>query len=94
MGAYAAGMLNIELVGGSTEAILALPPEGCGPGVLFVMDAFGLRPRIQEMAERIAGWGYVVLAPNVFHADGTVPNLPHRRGSSRAGRTWRRASRA
>lgn len=75
MGAYAAGMLSIELVGGSTEAILALPPEGCGPGVLFVMDAFGLRPRIQEMAERIAGWGYVVLAPNVFHADGTVAEL-------------------
>jgi carboxymethylenebutenolidase len=68
-------MLSIELVGGSTEAILALPPEGRGPGVLFVMDAFGLRPRIQEMAERIAGWGYVVLAPNVFYADGTVAEL-------------------
>jgi carboxymethylenebutenolidase len=39
------------------------------------MDAFGLRPRIQEMAQRIADWGYVVLAPNVFYRDGTAAEL-------------------
>jgi len=27
----------------------------------------GLRPRIEEMADRIAAQGYVVLAPNVFY---------------------------
>lgn len=68
-------MLNIELADGSAEAILAVPPEGRGPGVLFFMDAYGLRPRIQEMAERIASWGYVVVAPNVFYRDGTVTEL-------------------
>lgn len=68
-------MLNIELADGSAEAILAVPPSGHGPGVLFFMDAYGLRPRIQEMAEQIADWGYVVLAPNVFHSDGTVAEL-------------------
>src|ERR1700712_3663581 len=45
------------------------------PGVLFYMDAIGLRPRIQEMAQRIADWGYVVLAPNVFYRDGTAAEL-------------------
>lgn len=39
------------------------------------MDAFGLRPRIEEMAQRIANWGYVVLAPNVFYREGTAAEL-------------------
>jgi carboxymethylenebutenolidase len=44
--------------------------------VLFVIDAFGLRPRIQEMADRIAGQGYVVLAPNALYRAGRAPVLP------------------
>jgi carboxymethylenebutenolidase len=44
--------------------------------VLFVIDAFGLRPRIEEMADRIAGQGYVVLAPNALYRAGRAPVLP------------------
>jgi carboxymethylenebutenolidase len=44
--------------------------------VLFIMDAYGLRPRIEEMAGRIAERGYVVLAPNVFYRAGRAPVLP------------------
>jgi carboxymethylenebutenolidase len=40
------------------------------------MDAFGLRPTIAEMIERIAADGYVVLAPNVFYRAGRAPVLP------------------
>ncbi|MFT4110461.1 dienelactone hydrolase family protein [Propionicimonas sp.] len=68
-------MLNLELSDGTAEAIVATPGAGSGPGVLMFMDAFGLRPRIEELAQRVAGWGYVVLAPNVFHRDGTVEEL-------------------
>ncbi|MFT3862488.1 dienelactone hydrolase family protein [Micropruina sp.] len=64
-------MLQITTADGTAEAIVASAPGG-GPGVLLFMDAFGLRPRIQQIAERIAGWGYVVLAPNVFYRAGTV----------------------
>jgi carboxymethylenebutenolidase len=38
-----------------------------------MMDAIGLRPRIEEMAGRIAAQGYVVLAPNVFYRAGRAP---------------------
>lgn len=68
-------MLSISTSDGAAEAIVAPPPRGTGPGVLFFMDAFGLRPRIEEMAAQIASWGYVVLAPNVFYRDGTVSEL-------------------
>src|SRR3954452_23157398 len=64
--------------GGTAEAYVARPVATTGsehPGVLFFMDAIGLRPRIAEMAQRIADWGYVVLAPNVFHRDGTAEDL-------------------
>lgn len=68
-------LVPIPVPGGTAEAHLSLPPAGHGPGVLFVMDAIGLRPQIAAMCERIAGWGYTVLAPNVFHRDGSVAEL-------------------
>jgi carboxymethylenebutenolidase len=67
-------MLQIPTADGVAEAIVESFPDG-GPGVLLFMDAFGLRPRIREIAAEIAGWGYVVLAPNVFYRDGTVADL-------------------
>lgn len=40
--------------------------------MLLIMDAIGLRPRIAEMADEIASWGFTVLAPNVFYRVGTA----------------------
>src|SRR6476619_1707177 len=68
-------LVEIPVPDGTAEAYVARPPSGQGAGVLFFMDAIGLRPRIEEMADRIASWGYVVLAPNVFHRDGRVADL-------------------
>jgi carboxymethylenebutenolidase len=70
-------LIDIPAAEGTAEALVARPSTGTGPfpGVILYMDAFGLRPRIQEMAQRIADWGYVVLAPNVFYRDGTAAEL-------------------
>jgi carboxymethylenebutenolidase len=67
--------IEIPAPGGTAEAYLAGPDDRSSPGVLFYMDALGLRPQIQKMTERIAGWGYTVLAPNVFYRDGSVEDL-------------------
>lgn len=68
-------LIEIETPSGAAEAFLERPDAGSHPGVLLFMDAFGLRPRIADMARRIASWGYVVLAPNVFHRLGSVERL-------------------
>ncbi|MEU1887966.1 dienelactone hydrolase family protein [Micromonospora sp. WMMD987] len=73
---------------GAADAYLARPDgDGPFPAVLFFMDAFGLRPRLAEMAGRIAARGYLVLVPNLFHRTGGVPRFdlteladPQRRG--------------
>lgn len=66
-------MTTLTLPDGDAEAYVAPAPGGePAPGVLFVIDAIGLRPRIEEMADRIASWGYTVLAPNVFYREGTA----------------------
>lgn len=39
------------------------------------MDAIGLRPRIEEMADRIASWDYVVIVPILFYRSGSATDL-------------------
>jgi carboxymethylenebutenolidase len=70
-------MVEVNTPDGVADAYLTRPDgDGEYPGVLFVIDAFGLRPRIEEMADRIAGQGYVVLAPNALYRSGRAPVLP------------------
>ncbi len=67
--------VDIPTPDGIADAYLAAPDDAHRPGVLFIMDAFGLRPTIAEMVDRIAADGYVVLAPNVFYRAGRAPVL-------------------
>lgn len=67
-------MIDIVTPDGVADAYLARPSSGArAPGVLLIMDAFGLREQIHVMAERIAVRGHVVLAPNVFYRSGRAP---------------------
>ena len=67
--------IEIPTADGVAEAYVTSPGDGRYPPVLFYIDAIGLRPRIEDMADRIAGWGYTVMAPNVFYRDGTAAAL-------------------
>ncbi len=68
--------VEITTPDGVANAYLARPDDEPHPGVLFIMDAYGLRATIEEMVERIAADGYVVLAPNVFYRAGPSPVPP------------------
>jgi carboxymethylenebutenolidase len=68
--------VEITTPDGVAEAYLTRPDDPPHPGVLFITDVFGLRSTIEEMADRIAADGYVVLAPNVFYRAGRPPVLP------------------
>ena len=68
--------VDIPTTDGIADAFLTAPDDGAHhPGVLLYMDAFGPRPRLEEMAEHIAAHGYVVLLPHVFYREGPAPRL-------------------
>ena len=71
-----AALTTVDIVtpDGVCDASLAVP-EGTGkfPAVLFLMDAFGVRPVINEWITRIAARGYVVLAPNLLYRSARSP---------------------
>jgi carboxymethylenebutenolidase len=44
--------------------------SGAWPAVVMYMDAFGIRPTLGSMAERLASDGYVVAVPNLYYRSG------------------------
>jgi carboxymethylenebutenolidase len=52
--------------GGTMEAFVALPETGRGPGVLVLMEIFGVGSYIRRACERLADLGYVAMAPDLY----------------------------
>jgi carboxymethylenebutenolidase len=66
--------VDITTQDGTADAYLVHPDDGSRhPAVLLYMDAFGLRPHLEKMADRLAEAGYTVLVPNVFYRHGRSP---------------------
>lgn len=60
---------NVQIAmpdGDHMGAYLALPESGEGPGMLVLMEIFGVGVYIREAADRLAGLGYVALAPDLY----------------------------
>lgn len=82
-------------VGDSLMRVYIASPEAEGqyPGILFYSDIYQLGRPITLLADRLAGYGYVVAAPEIFHRlepIGTIiePNdLGRLRGNDNARRT-------
>lgn len=60
--------------GGDTSAYLASPTPGPGAPVLLLHPWWGLNQAIRDLADRLAGDGFTVLAPDLF--DGTILTTP------------------
>ncbi|MEU3859938.1 dienelactone hydrolase family protein [Streptomyces sp. NPDC028722] len=68
--------VDITTEDGVADACLVQPADGRPrPAVLLYQDAYGLRPHLRSMAERLAAAGYTVLVPNVFYRLGRAPVL-------------------
>jgi carboxymethylenebutenolidase len=52
--------------GGSMGAWVVVPEGGSGPGVLVLMEIFGVGPYIRRACERLAELGYVAMAPDLY----------------------------
>jgi len=52
--------------GGQAHGYLAIPAGGSGPGVIVIQEWWGLTDYIVEVANQLAGQGFVALAPDLF----------------------------
>jgi carboxymethylenebutenolidase len=66
--------VDVPAAEGTADAFFTRPAEGGPhPAVLLYMDAYGIRPALEAHAERLAGHGYCVFAPNVFYRSRRSP---------------------
>jgi carboxymethylenebutenolidase len=65
--------VDVEAADGVADALFVHPAEGVHPAVLVYMDAYGIRPSLEALAERLASHGYAVFVPNVLYRDGRSP---------------------
>ncbi|MGF1514297.1 MAG: dienelactone hydrolase family protein [Elainellaceae cyanobacterium] len=86
--------VGLTVDGSLMRVYVAAPePEGRYPGVLFYSDIYQLGGPITRLADRLAGYGYVVAAPEIFHRTesiGTViepTDIGKLRGNDNARRT-------
>jgi carboxymethylenebutenolidase len=59
-------MTRYETIRDGFDGYLAVPASGSGPGVVVFQEIFGINDNIRGICDRLAGEGYVALAPDVF----------------------------
>lgn len=64
-------MVSYPANGHTTSGYLAVPPAGRGPAVLVIQEWWGLVDHIKSVADRLAGAGFVALAPDFYHGETT-----------------------
>jgi carboxymethylenebutenolidase len=66
--------IDIKTKDGLARCQFFTPPQsGIRPAVILYMDAFGVRPALCGMAERLAAAGYHVLLPDLYYRVGQIP---------------------
>lgn len=71
-GALIDGMVDIPQFDGPLPAYIARPGAGGGfPAIIVVSEVFGLHDYIRDVCRRLAGLGYVAIAPDYFHRAGS-----------------------
>jgi len=71
-------MVEFPSNGHTTQAYLATPAQGKGPGVVVLQEWWGLVGHIKNVCDRFAGEGFSALAPDLYH--GKTANEPDEAG--------------
>ena len=76
-------------------AYLAEPSrEGTFGGVVVVQEVFGVNSHIREVAERIAGAGFVAIAPHIYHRQVQGFEVGYEEADLELGRKYKNGTRA
>jgi carboxymethylenebutenolidase len=68
--------ITIDTADGPMRAFVASPDDGSRkPALIVCQEAFGVNDHIRNVCRRLAGAGYVALAPELFHRSGTGVEL-------------------
>jgi len=64
--------VDLTTADGVMDSYTFRPSSGSGPwpAVIVYMDAFGIRPDFDSMAQRLADAGYFVIVPNLYYRSG------------------------
>ena len=60
-------MIQYQSNGTKTDAHLATPQSGKGPGIVVIQEWWGLVGHIKSVADRFAAEGFSALAPDLYH---------------------------
>ncbi|MBI1734369.1 MAG: dienelactone hydrolase family protein [Candidatus Rokubacteria bacterium] len=71
-------MVQFTSNGTTTDAYLATPQSGKGPGIIVIQEWWGLVGHIKSVADRFAAEGFSALAPDLYH--GKTANEPDEAG--------------
>jgi len=64
-----ASMISFPVNGTEANGYLSTPDGGSGPGLLVVQEWWGLDSGIKASCDRLAGEGFVALAPDLYHGE-------------------------
>ncbi|WP_017300424.1 dienelactone hydrolase family protein [Nodosilinea nodulosa] len=88
---------TIAIPSGDTE-ILAYLAEPSRPGrfgaVVVIQEVFGVNSHIREVAERLAGAGYVAIAPHIYHRQAPGFEAGYTQADLELGRRYKQGTRA
>ena len=62
-------MVEFKSNGDTAGGYLAVPAGGSGPGVIVVQEWWGLNQQIKGVAEKLAGEGFVAVAPDLYRGE-------------------------
>jgi carboxymethylenebutenolidase len=71
--------IDVKTGDGVLDVHVCTPETGSGPwpAIVLYMDAFGIRPALAEMAQRLASNGYAVALPNLYYRTPFAPFAPN-----------------